>query len=92
MTGSLPSFLLPSPSLASPNFIIIITAEFVVVGKSRDSPSFSRYLDESARWLLVRGRVEEAQKVVDRAARWNKVEPLPLQTLTTIMENLNQEV
>lgn len=63
-----------------------------VVAKSRVSPSVSRYLDESARWLLVRGRVEEAQKAVDRAARWNRVDPLPLETLNTIMDNLNQEV
>lgn len=63
-----------------------------VVAKSRVPPSVSRYLDESARWLLVRGRMKEALKVVDRAARWNRVEPLPLHTLNSIMDNLDQEV
>ncbi|KAK3882347.1 hypothetical protein Pcinc_013255, partial [Petrolisthes cinctipes] len=49
------------------------------------------YLDESARWLLVRGKVEEAQKAVVRASKWNRVQPPPLHTLNTIMANLHHK-
>lgn len=67
-------------------------AQCVVAKSQVSSLSVSRYMDESARWLLVKGKIEEAQKAVNRAAKWNRVKPLPIQTLNSIMGNLNQEV
>ncbi|XP_038052307.1 organic cation transporter protein-like [Patiria miniata] len=32
-------------------------------------------LDESARWLLSKGRIEDAQKILHKMARWNGVAP-----------------
>ena len=51
-------------------------------------------MDESPRWLIVRGRFNEALSIIEKAARWNKVN-LPqteelLQFMTKIQKEVNQ--
>ncbi|XP_068227218.1 organic cation transporter protein-like isoform X2 [Palaemon carinicauda] len=49
------------------------------------------FLDESPRWLIVEGRFERANKVLRRAAKWNKVTLPPQAELNTLMRTIQKE-
>ncbi|ROT83769.1 organic cation transporter protein [Penaeus vannamei] len=49
------------------------------------------FIDESPRWLIVRGRYDDASRVLRRAARLNKVDLPPEEELRTIMEHVKKE-
>lgn len=51
-----------------------------------------RFIDESPRWLIVRGRYDDAMLVLRRAERLNKVELPPEEELRTLMEYIKKEV
>lgn len=55
-------------------------------------PSANRLMDESPRWLIVRGRHADALRVIRRASRWNKVELPPEEQLRAIMKETQAEV
>lgn len=49
------------------------------------------FLDESPRWLIVRGRHQHALRVLQKAGRWNKVAMPAEEELYVIMENIQKE-
>lgn len=51
-----------------------------------------RFMDESPRWLIVRGKQRQALKVLQKAASWNKVTLPPQDNLLTLMDNVKQQV
>ncbi|XP_042889431.1 uncharacterized protein LOC122264551 [Penaeus japonicus] len=50
------------------------------------------FIDESPRWLIVKGRHKEALGVLRKAARWNRVKLPPEDTLLTMMADIQKEV
>ncbi|KAK4320072.1 hypothetical protein Pmani_009038 [Petrolisthes manimaculis] len=48
-------------------------------------------MDESPRWLIVKGQHDKALKVLHKAARWNKVTLPPETQLRTLMNDIRQE-
>nr|XP_053633882.1 organic cation transporter-like protein [Cherax quadricarinatus] len=48
-------------------------------------------LDESPRWLIVHGHHDRALKVLQKAARWNKVQLPPQDQLLTLMGSITRE-
>ncbi|KAK3866518.1 hypothetical protein Pcinc_027952, partial [Petrolisthes cinctipes] len=48
-------------------------------------------LDESPRWLIVRGHHNRALQVLQKAARWNKTSLSPEHQLRAIMDNILEE-
>ena len=63
-------FLLVSPSSSS-LFLFSSTTSSSSSSTSSSSSSSYRFLDESPRWLAVRGRYQDAYKVLKKAARLN---------------------
>lgn len=55
-------------------------------------PYESRFLDESPRWLIVRGRHQQALRVLQKAGRWNRVALPAEEELYVIMEHIQKEV
>ncbi|XP_076047509.1 organic cation transporter protein-like [Oratosquilla oratoria] len=53
--------------------------------------SFIPFLDESPRWLIVKGRFDEAVKVLEKAARWNGVTLPPREELIELMKEILTE-
>ncbi|XP_042893134.1 organic cation transporter protein-like [Penaeus japonicus] len=49
------------------------------------------FLDESPRWLIVRGHHQRAKEVLQRAARLNRVELPPSEELEALMKNIQKE-
>ncbi|KAK7065316.1 hypothetical protein SK128_011813, partial [Halocaridina rubra] len=49
-------------------------------------------IDESPRWLIVAGRHEEAIRVLERAAYWNKAELPPRDKLLTLMKDIHNRL
>ncbi|XP_047482806.1 organic cation transporter protein-like [Penaeus chinensis] len=50
------------------------------------------FIDESPRWLIVKGRHQEALRVLRRAAKWNKVKlPREEELLKVMMEIQNEQ-
>lgn len=49
-------------------------------------------MDESPRWLIVRGDHRRAREVLERAARWNKMDLPPPEELDALMKNIQKEV
>ncbi|XP_047482516.1 organic cation transporter protein-like [Penaeus chinensis] len=49
------------------------------------------FIDESPRWLIVRGRHQHALRVLQKAGRWNKVAMPAEEELYAIMENIQKE-
>ncbi|KAG7167690.1 Organic cation transporter protein-like 24, partial [Homarus americanus] len=49
------------------------------------------YLDESPRWLIVQGHASRAQKVLEKAARWNKTSLPSEYELKTIMSQIKRQ-
>ncbi|XP_064084806.1 organic cation transporter protein-like isoform X2 [Macrobrachium nipponense] len=49
------------------------------------------FMDESPRWLIVEGKFERANKVLRRAARWNKVTLPPQEELNALMRTIQGE-
>lgn len=49
------------------------------------------FLDESPRWLIVRGDHRRAREVLERAARWNKMDLPPPEELDALMKNIQKE-
>lgn len=54
--------------------------------------SFLRLMDESPRWLAVRGQHQRALSILKRAARWNKVTLPPDDELIAILKSGRDEV
>ncbi|XP_063591453.1 organic cation transporter protein-like [Penaeus indicus] len=52
---------------------------------------FLYMLDESPRWLIVRGHHEKALKVLQKAARWNKATLPPPSNLYALMSDIQEE-
>lgn len=52
----------------------------------------SRFLDESPRWLVIRGQFDRAQKILEKAAHWNDVQLPPAGQLERLMRNIQKEV
>lgn len=51
------------------------------------------FMDESPRWLIVRGRPEQARRVLEKAARWNKRTLPPKDKLDNLFSRIyNEEV
>ncbi|XP_063612634.1 solute carrier family 22 member 2-like, partial [Penaeus indicus] len=48
-------------------------------------------LDESPRWLIVRGRYDDALRVLRKAARWNKAQLPPEEELRALMDHIRKE-
>ncbi|XP_037793895.1 organic cation transporter protein-like [Penaeus monodon] len=48
-------------------------------------------LDESPRWLIVRGRHDDALRVLQKAARWNKAQLPPEEELRALMDHIRKE-
>lgn len=49
------------------------------------------FIDESPRWLIVKGRHQEALRVLRRAAKWNKVKLPHDEELLTVMAEIQKE-
>lgn len=49
-----------------------------------------RFIPESARWLLTKGRVQEAKDLLQRASLENGVE-MPSEALDTLLNSNNEE-
>ncbi|XP_069185234.1 organic cation transporter protein [Procambarus clarkii] len=50
------------------------------------------FIDESPRWLMVRGHHDRALQVLEKAARWNNVQLPPRDQLLAMMEDISSEV
>lgn len=49
-------------------------------------------MDESLRWLVANNKMEAAEKVIKRAAKWNKTDDVKaLELLTKVRRNLAEE-
>lgn len=53
---------------------------------------FRRTVDESPRWLIVRGRHNEANVTLKKAAKWNKTTLPPVSELWTLMRRIRGQV
>lgn len=53
---------------------------------------FRRTVDESPRWLIVRGRHDEATMTLKKAAKWNKTTLPPVDELWTLMRRIRGQV
>ncbi|ROT62008.1 Organic cation transporter protein, partial [Penaeus vannamei] len=49
------------------------------------------FLDESPRWLVIRGQFDRAQKILEKAAHWNDVQLPPAGQLERLMRNIQKE-
>ncbi|XP_045137667.1 organic cation transporter protein-like [Portunus trituberculatus] len=49
------------------------------------------FMDESPRWLIVRGRHDQAMRVLRKAARWNRVKLQPEADLRALMKEIQEE-
>ncbi|XP_069185718.1 organic cation transporter protein-like [Procambarus clarkii] len=49
------------------------------------------FIDESPRWLMVRGHHDRALQVLEKAARWNNVQLPPRDQLLAMMEDISSE-
>ncbi|KAK8382355.1 hypothetical protein O3P69_015349 [Scylla paramamosain] len=49
------------------------------------------FMDESPRWLIVRGRHDQAMQVLRKAARWNRVTLQPEDDLRALMKEIQEE-
>ncbi|XP_063863781.1 kinesin-like protein KIFC1 isoform X3 [Scylla paramamosain] len=49
------------------------------------------FMDESPRWLIVRGRHDQAVQVLRKAARWNRVTLQPEADLRALMKEIQEE-
>lgn len=49
-------------------------------------------MDESPRWLIVRGRHDQAIQVLRKAARWNRVTLQSETDLRSLMKEIQKEV
>nr|XP_027207376.1 organic cation transporter protein-like [Penaeus vannamei] len=49
------------------------------------------FLDESPRWLIVRGRHDDALRILRKAARWNKAQLPPEEELRALMDLIRKE-
>ncbi|XP_050714823.1 organic cation transporter-like protein isoform X2 [Eriocheir sinensis] len=49
------------------------------------------FMDESPRWLIVRGRFEKAKRVLEKAARWNKKTLPPEDQLDNLFSRIYSE-
>lgn len=49
-------------------------------------------IDESPRWLIVKGRHREALNILQRAARWNGAKLPPEEELFAVMKDIQREV
>lgn len=52
----------------------------------------TRFMDESPRWLMLQGRLEEAAKTLRKAARWHRVTLPPQKELVVLLEKFKLEV
>ncbi|MPD05335.1 Solute carrier family 22 member 11 [Portunus trituberculatus] len=50
------------------------------------------FMDESPRWLIVRGRHDQAVQVLRKAARWNRVTLQPEADLRVLMNEIQEVV
>ncbi|KAK7073281.1 hypothetical protein SK128_015181 [Halocaridina rubra] len=49
------------------------------------------FLDESPRWLVLQGRLEEAAKILEKAARWQGASVPPHSELMNLLQNYEQQ-
>lgn len=49
-------------------------------------------MDESPRWLIVRGFHDQAMQVLRKAARWNRISLPPEDDLRALMNDIQEEV
>ena len=47
-----------------------------------------RVLDESPRWLIIKGKHEKAYKVLEKAFKWNKSSLPPKDKLMALMKEI----
>lgn len=50
-----------------------------------------RLMDESVRWLLSNGRVDEAKRILKKAARWNNVDYKDIEAVLKESVNLTDD-
>lgn len=58
--------------------------------QSQDDPILDRFIPESARWLLTKGRHQEAKDLLQRASLENGVE-MPDEMLDTLLNNNSED-
>ncbi len=73
--------LVPTPGSAT----LLLTAALFRIQKLQINVPCSRIVSESIPWLVAKGRIREAKQILERAARWNKVQ-LPEKYRLTIEE------